>query len=128
MAKSIVYYLGIGKYITECTIEITYSMPLGHFTKTNISAVNTHTHTRCLFTWYCILSFCLHIITFVYIDTFLFFSFCLHGFNLPLCTGRQGKETLTLLECELFRRRRSLGFLLLVSVNERNSSLLCLKI
>lgn len=69
-------------------------------------------------TWYCILSFCYHIITSVYVNMLLLRSFCLQGFNLYLSTGRQREETLTLLECELLRSRRSLDFLLLASVNK----------
>lgn len=87
---------------------------LGYFTKTNISTV--HTGTRPHFTWYCILSFCSHIFTFVYIDYIDWFALRSQGCNLHLSTGLQGEKTLALLERELFRSRRSLHLLFLVSV------------
>lgn len=92
-------------------------LALGHFTKTNISTVHTGTHPH--FTWYCILSFCSHIFTFVYIVYIDRFALHSQGCNLHLSTGRQGEETLALLERELFRSRRSLHLLLLVSVIKR---------
>lgn len=91
-------------------------LALGHFTKTNISTVHTGTHPH--FTWYCILS-CSHIFTFVYIVYVDSFALRSQGCNLHLSTGRQGEETLALLERELFWSRRSLHLLLLVSVIKR---------
>lgn len=72
--------------------------------------------SKCILT---LLSLCSQIITFLYFDVFLLWGFRSQGFKLLLCSGRQRKEMLTLLESELLRSRHSPRFLLLVAANRR---------